>query len=93
MATTKFRNKRRRKPGDLSSLRRSIWAGLLTAEELCDNENPEIQLRALNAISQLAGAYLRTIEQADFEQRITALEDQNHIRSQENGRSHVQVIR
>lgn len=69
-----FRNKRRRKPGDLSSLRRTLWAALLTGEELADDADPATRLRALHAISQLAGTYLKAIEVADLEARIEALE-------------------
>jgi hypothetical protein len=92
MAATKFRNKRRKKPGDLSSLRRSIWAAILTAEELCDNDSPEIQLRALNSIAQLAGAYLRTLEADDLEKRIVALESRSLTAVKQNGAHHEALI-
>ena len=74
MGMASFRNKRRRKPGDLSSLRRTLWAALLTAEELCDAPDPNVRLRALHAMSQLSAVYLRTLEVADFEGRLVRLE-------------------
>jgi len=74
MGMASFRNKRRRRPGDLSSLRRTLWAALLTGEELADNPDPAVRLRALHAISQLAATYLRAIEVSDIEERLRKLE-------------------
>ncbi len=76
MATSNFGRKRRRKPGDLSSLRRSLWAAILTAEGLCDDADAAVRLRALHAMATLAGSYLKTLEIAELEQRIAALEAQ-----------------
>jgi hypothetical protein len=84
MAAAPFKNKRRRKPGDLSSLRRSLWAGILTAEELCDDPDPQVRLRALHALATLAGVYLRTVEASDLEARIVQLEAALH-RAKEDG--------
>ena len=74
MGMASFRNKRRRRPGDLSSLRRTLWAALLTAEELCDDPDPNIRLRALHAMSQLGATYMRTVEACDLEERLAQLE-------------------
>jgi predicted ATP-grasp superfamily ATP-dependent carboligase len=90
MQTASFRNKRRRKPGDLSAMRRTLWAGLLTAEELCDSPDPQVRLRALHALATLAGVYLRTVESADLEARITELE--RAISQQRERGDHVRAV-
>jgi hypothetical protein len=88
VTTTKFRNKHRRRPGDLSSLRRSLWAGIATAEELADNPDPAVQLRALHALSSLGNIYLRAVESADLERRIEELENRLEESSKQNGSGH-----
>lgn len=96
MAATKtdtVRSRKRRKPGDLGQLRRVLWTALLRLEETIHEADMESSIKAANALANMARAYLSANEQADLEARITALEDQIHIRSQENGRANVSIVR
>lgn len=68
------RRPRRAKPGDLSALKRELWAAIVTATDLLDDDDREIRLRAVHATSQAAGAYRALYETADLEGRIAALE-------------------
>ena len=74
MTTVEFARKRRRKPGDIAALRRTLWAGLLEVEDLLASPDPNLKLRAAHALGTLAGTYLRAIEAHDLEQRLLALE-------------------
>ena len=74
MATDEFTRRRRRKQGDLGSLRRSLWAGLLRVEDLLADDDPNTAIRAAHALAALSGAYLKAIELHDVVGRIAALE-------------------
>mgnify|MGYP001105632515 CR=1 FL=1 len=78
MTTTKPTRSRRRKPGDLATLRRVLWTGVLSAEELLGSENPELKLRAVHAIAQVSASYAKLCESSDLEARIVALEQELH---------------
>lgn len=91
--TNNVGTRKRRKKGSLGQLRGVLWGSLLELERLASESDPETQIKACNALAGLARAYLSCVETSDFEQRITALEDQIHIRSQENGRANVSLIR
>jgi hypothetical protein len=74
MQTDGIRRKRRRKPGDIASLRRTLWAALLEIEDMLGNDDPALKLRAAHALATLSGVYLKTIELDDVAARLTALE-------------------
>ena len=74
MATDEFTRRRRRKQGDLGSLRRSLWAGLLRVEDLLADDDPGTAIRAAHALAALSGAYLKAIELHDIAARIARLE-------------------
>ena len=74
MATDEFTRRRRRKPGDLNSLRRTLWAGLLEIEDLLASDDPLLKLRAAHALATLAGSYMKCIELHDIAGRIERLE-------------------
>jgi hypothetical protein len=88
MAISEMKRKRRRKPGDIAALRRSLWAALLTIEDCLDDPDIAVKLKAANALAQLSGPYLRALEQSDIEQRLAALEsrlDSDTTISRSNG--------
>ena len=70
----KKRRPRRSKAGDLTALRRHLWAAVLEASALLDCDNPDVKLRAVHAVSQSASAYRSLVETTDLEARISALE-------------------
>jgi hypothetical protein len=68
-------NKRRRKPGDLSSLRRTLWAALLEIEDMLESPKEAIKLKAAHSLATLSGVYLKALELTEIEARIKALEE------------------
>lgn len=66
--------KRKRKPRDLQAVAAKLWAALETAEELLGHEDDQMKLKAVHAVSQVAGSYARVYEVGELEARIAALE-------------------
>ena len=75
MSVDEIKRKRRRKPGDIAGLQRTLWAALLTVEDLLADDDPALRIRAAHSLATLAGVYLRALEQADITDRITRLEE------------------
>ena len=73
MAQSKRRS-RRHKPGSMDALRRELWAAVMAAGDLLDDDDPATRLRAVHAVSQSAAAYQRVYESSDLEARLEALE-------------------
>ena len=69
--------RRIRKPGDLETLKRKLWAAVVASEDLLFNKDATHadQLRAVHALVQAAGAYHKLLETADVERRLEALEE------------------
>ena len=68
------RRSRRSKPGGMAALKRELWAAIMAAGDLLDDDDPATRLRAVHAVSQSAAAYQRIHESADLEARVEALE-------------------
>jgi hypothetical protein len=67
--------KRARKPGNLLALQRLLWRALLVAETILTTAAEEDrQLRAIHAISQASGHYLKVIEVGELEARLAVIE-------------------
>ncbi len=75
MSVYEIKRRRRRKPGDIRSLQRTLWASLLTIEDLLADSDPAMRIRAAHCLATLAGVYLRALEQGDIVQRITRIEE------------------
>jgi len=72
--------KLRGKPGDLAQVQLILWYALKRAQgilETSDDEEPA--LRAIHAVSQVAGQYVKLLEVGEFEARLKALEEA-HVR-------------
>ncbi len=74
MSDAKNRLPKRVRPGDVDALRRKIWRAILAAELLLEHAEPDIRLRAVNAIGQTGNTYRGILELADLEARVAALE-------------------
>jgi len=74
MVIDEIGRKRRRKPGDINGLRRTLWAALLEIEGLLGNDDPQLKIRAAHALGTLSGTYLKCLELADVIARIERLE-------------------
>jgi ribulose bisphosphate carboxylase small subunit len=86
----KMARKKLRKPGDLQALRRKLWQAILEAERvLLTNTDDEVVLRAVHALSQAAGHYVRLLEADDIEGRLKTVETLLQTAGKRNG--HVPV--
>ncbi len=75
MLVHEIKRRRRRKPGDIRSLQRTLWASLLTIEDLLADADPNMRIRAAHCLATLSGVYLRALDQADIVDRIARLEE------------------
>lgn len=69
--------KRRGKPGDLPAVKRELWHALQRAVQVLDGApeaNPELILKAVHAVSQVCGQYMKLLEIGELESRFAALE-------------------
>ncbi len=69
--------KRARKHGDLPQLLRMLWRALLEAQavlERATEDEAELKLRAVHALSQASGQYVKLLEIGELESRLAALE-------------------
>lgn len=69
--------KRRLRPGGEKALQKKLWEFIRAAEErviLDPDADPELVLKALHGMAQIAGQYLKTLEQLDVRARVEALE-------------------
>jgi hypothetical protein len=70
--------KLRGKPGDLPQVQLILWYALKRAQGILeDTDDEEPALRAIHAVSQVAGQYVKLLEVGEFEARLKALEDAN----------------
>ena len=66
--------KRKRKPGNMQAVAGKLWAALEAAEELLAEDDPHLRLKAVHALSQVAGSYAKVYEVGELEARTQALE-------------------
>jgi hypothetical protein len=67
---------RPRKAGDLRTLKRVLWLAITQAERmlLTPETSDDRRLKAIHAISTASGVYLSLCKGADWEARLTAVE-------------------
>ena len=63
--------------GSPDDLRAIVWTAILAARDIVADAatDPAERLRAVHAISQAAGNYLRLVEATEFDARLRAVED------------------
>jgi|GEM_PF-2601587 len=66
--------RKKNKPGNMHDLGEKLWAALQTAEDLLREDDPALKLKAIHALSQVAGTYARVYEVGELEARLAALE-------------------
>lgn len=66
--------RRKRKAGSLKDVSRMLWEALETARELLSEEDVQVRLKAIHALSQTASSYARVYEVGELEARLEALE-------------------
>lgn len=69
------RRRKRVKPGDLKALKSTLWSALEAARALLDDDDTDTRLRAVHATSQAATAYRALYEAAEFDARLSAVEE------------------
>jgi hypothetical protein len=69
------KRKRRPKPGDCAALRRILWQAATEVEKLLERDEVDVKLRSASTLATLGGVYLKAIEAADFEKRLSAVEE------------------
>jgi len=70
------RRRRARKIGDISALKRLLWEGVRESERAVKGAEvgSAAHLRAIHALTQAGGQYLKCLQAHDFEQRLERLE-------------------
>ena len=68
--------RRRGRPGNLSQVLRIVWAALLEADGVLQraDDDAEVILKAVHAVSQCAGQYAKLLEVGEWEARLTQVE-------------------
>lgn len=68
--------KRRQRAGDLQAARSKLWRAILRAEKVlvASDNTPEVTLKAVHAIAQSIGQYVKVHETGELEARLEALE-------------------
>jgi hypothetical protein len=81
--------KRRRKPGNLQELLRTIWTAILEAEAVLlaasSRQDEEVTLKAVHAVVQAGACYAKLLEAGEIEARLAALEAALAARKPTNG--------
>jgi hypothetical protein len=69
--------RQKHKPGNLRDLLQVLWQALLEAQavlEAAGEDEAELKLKAVHAISQCGGQYAKLLEVGELEARLTAVE-------------------
>ena len=64
-----------RKAGDLATLKKKMWRAVLSAEDILTSPlvSTDQQLRAVHALVQAGGAYMKLLERADLQEQLDSL--------------------
>ncbi len=68
------RAKRGTRPGSIRQLRLRLWWAIQEASALLDDEDKDVRMRAISALSTAAGVYAKLTETQDFEKRLDELQ-------------------
>ncbi len=73
--TTAVKLRQIRKPGSLQTLKKKMWRAVLNAEDILTSAHvsPDQQLRAVHALIQAGGAYLKLLETTDLQEQLDLL--------------------
>jgi hypothetical protein len=64
-----------RKVGDLKALQRMLWWAVLRLRHILETTNdPDLELRAIYALSTTAGAFIKATEVGELQHRLERLE-------------------
>ncbi len=73
----------RRSAGSLDLLQRELWFACRKMGDLIENDDPNIQIRAANALGQVSTAYKALYEATELEARMKEVEKLIGIRERE----------
>ena len=71
----RMERKAKRSAGDITQLREKLWKALERAEGLMDSDDAAVVLRAIHALAQATGPYLKAVEVGELEARLRAIEE------------------
>ncbi len=71
----RIERKAKRSAGDITRLREKLWKALERAEGLMDSDDAAVVLRAIHALAQATGPYLKAVEVGEIEARLRAIEE------------------
>jgi hypothetical protein len=77
IAKRALRAKATRKAGSVTDVQEKLWDGVEAASRiLADLDlDPQVRLRAIHALTQASGAYVKVLEASEFEARLKAVEE------------------
>ena len=66
-----------RTAGDVKDVQRKLWEGVEAASRILTDAaaDPSVQLKAIHALTQASGAYVKVLEASEFEARLKAVEE------------------
>jgi hypothetical protein len=70
------RKRRRTQAGTIRDLTRVLWRAIQRLDEHLADADRDLDLKAVHALSQIAGAYTRAVEVGEIEARLEAVEQQ-----------------
>ena len=74
--------KRGTRPGSIRQLRLRLWWAVQEASDLLDDDDKDVRMRAISALSTAAGVYAKLTETQDFEKRLDELQKElNEVRT------------
>ncbi len=71
-----------RKVGDLKALQRMLWWAVLRLRHILETtDDPDLELKAIYALSTAAGAFIKATEVGQLQQQVEALQGLIHRRT------------
>ena len=69
--------------GTVNDLRRKLWRAMAAADDVLADKKaePTLKLKALHALTQASGAYLKIVEVGELEARLAVVEERLNDRS------------
>lgn len=66
-----------RRTGDVRDVQKKLWEGVEAASRILqdDGADPALKLRAIHALTQASGSYVKVLEATEFQARLNAIEE------------------
>jgi hypothetical protein len=60
--------------GSLNDLSRVLWKAVRECEQMLESEDKTLKLRAIHALAQVSGPFVKALDGSDIEARLEAIE-------------------